>query len=100
MVRDPVGRSTLVIAHTMHNPAQGNNRRHDTRFTSDRPWYRGLHDRLRGPTMHGKNVVNPQVEDGLCHRRVLGLCREGGDNISEQADCISSLFLKGVPVNR
>jgi hypothetical protein len=45
--------------------------------------------------MHGKNVVNPQVEDGLCHRRVLGLCREGGDNISEQADCISSLFLKG-----
>ena len=47
--------------------------RHTTHLDS-RPWTYDV--RLRGPTMYGKNVVHPQVEDGLCHRLVLGLPRE------------------------
>ena len=57
---------------------------------------RGL-DRLRGPTMYGKNVVNPQSKTAFATVAYLG-CREGGENISEQRGriaLISSLFLKG-----
>ena len=58
--------------------------RHDTRLTSTSSVDLNL-DRLRGPTMYGKNVVHPQVEDGLCHRLVLGLPREAVKTSSSSA---------------